>query len=93
MTATAIRRTYERHRTARETRLRPHGYRTWIRASMIDWSAAGASLSGPVDDIPLGPAVLAISPVDGTNDIQLSCEVIWQKEDKIGLKLLGPVSH
>ena len=60
---------------------------------MIDWSAAGASLSGPVDDVPLGPAVLAVSAVDGTNDIHLSCEIIWRKDDKVGLKLLGPVCH
>ncbi|WP_084331902.1 PilZ domain-containing protein [Hyphomonas adhaerens] len=93
MTATVFRRSFQRHHTARETRLRPKGYRTWIRTSMIDWSAAGASLSDPGYEIPLGLAVLAISPVDGTSDIQLSCEVIWQKEDKIGLKLLGPVSH
>nr|WP_321362391.1 PilZ domain-containing protein [uncultured Hyphomonas sp.] len=93
MTTTDFRRSFRRHQTARETRLRPKGYRTWIQTSMLDWSAAGASLSDPGYEIPLGEAVLAISPVDGTSDIQLSCEVIWKKEDKIGLKLLGPVNH
>ena len=93
MTAIAPRRSYQRHRTAHKTRLRPNGYGTWIRASMVDWSAAGVSLTGPVEDVPLGPAILAVSPVDGTDDIHLSCLVVWQKEDKVGLKLLGPVNH
>lgn len=93
MTALSPRRSYRRHSSARETRLRPKGFRTWIEASMIDWSAAGASLSGPVETVPLGPAVLAVSPVDGASEIHLSCEIIWRKEDKVGLKLLGPVSH
>ncbi|MEZ6002163.1 MAG: hypothetical protein R3C98_15505 [Hyphomonas sp.] len=60
---------------------------------MVDWSAAGASLAGPVENIPLGPAVLAISPVDGTSEIHLSCKIIWREAGKVGLKLLGPVSH
>ncbi len=60
---------------------------------MIDWSAAGASLSGPVETVPLGLAVLAVSPMDGTSEIHLSCEVIWREKGKVGLKLLGPVSH
>ncbi len=60
---------------------------------MVDWSAAGASLSGPVDKVPLGAAMLSVSPVDGTADIHLSCEVIWRQEGKIGLRLIGPVPH
>ena len=60
---------------------------------MIDWSAAGASLSGSVENVPLGPAILAVSPVDGTQDIHLSCEVVWRKADQVGLRLLGPVGH
>jgi len=87
------RRSYRRHSSSRETRLRPIGCSTWIEASMIDWSAAGASLSTPVEDVPLGPAILAVSAMDGESDIRLSCEVIWHKQDKVGLKLLGPVSH
>ncbi|WP_321489354.1 PilZ domain-containing protein [uncultured Hyphomonas sp.] len=93
MTVHVPRRNYRRHSSARDTRLRPKGYRTWIEASMIDWSAAGASLSGPVETVPLGLAVLAVSPMDGTSEIHLSCEVIWREKGKVGLKLLGPVSH
>lgn len=87
------RRSYRRHSTARDTRLRPIGYSTWIEASMINWSAAGASLCTLVENVPLGPAILAVSALDGQNDIRLSCEVIWHEEDRVGLKLLGPVGH
>jgi hypothetical protein len=59
---------------------------------MVDWSAAGVSLSGPVKEVPLGPATLAVSPVDGASDIHLSCEIIWRKQDKVGLRLLGPAN-
>lgn len=87
------RRTYQKHHTVRTTRLKANGQSTWIRTSMVDWSAAGASLSGPVDKVPLGAAMLSVSPVDGTADIHLSCEVIWRQEGKIGLRLIGPVPH
>ncbi|WP_081812967.1 PilZ domain-containing protein [Hyphomonas sp. GM-8P] len=86
MTALDPRRGYRRHRTIRSTRLRPNGYRTWIHAAMIDWSAAGASLSCPDNEVPLGPAILAVSPLGGTNDIQLACEVVWRRSGQLGLK-------
>ena len=86
MTTFDPRRSYCRHSTSRRTRLRPNGYRTWIHAAMIDWSAAGASLSCPNHEVPLGPAILAVSPMDGTNDIKLACEVVWRRSDQLGLK-------
>ena len=60
---------------------------------MIDWSAAGVSLSGPACDMPLGPATLAIPSSHGEDEIHLSCEIIWSNDGKIGLKLLGPASQ
>ena len=88
------RRSYRRHETVRPARLKPLGQNRWIRLSMIDWSAAGASLRGPAQTIPLGPAILEISARQhGDNDICLTCDVVWRDKDKVGLRLRGPVRH
>ena len=87
------RRSYRRHETIRPTRLKPWGQDRWIQLSMIDWSAAGASLSGPTETVPLGPAILEISARHGDDDIRLACDVIWREKDKVGLRLRGPVGH
>lgn len=89
----ASRRTYHRHTTARKSRLKPCGHTDWIPLSMVDWSAAGASLSGATEDIPLGPAILQVSGGRGRGEISLSCKVVWRARGKVGLRLLGPVCH
>ena len=87
------RRSYSRHTTARLTRLKPWGQKRWIQFSMIDWSAAGASLEGPADDVPLGPAIIEICSRGGRDDIHVACDVVWCGEGKVGLRLRGPIAH
>ena len=87
------RRSYSRHASARPTRLKPWGQTRWIRLSMTDWSAAGVSLAGPTDKVPLGPATLEVPDRQGKDDIRLACEVVWRTDGKLGLRLRGPVHH
>lgn len=87
------RRSYRRLATTRQSRLKPCGHADWIPLSMIDWSVAGASLSGATEDIPLGLATLQVSGRRGRGDINLSCKVVWRARGKVGLRLLGPVCH
>ena len=86
------RRFCRRYASIRAARLKPQGHEDWIPLSMIDWSAAGAGLSGATEQVELGPAVLQIPNRHGSEQIQLACEVIWRTEDKVGLLLRGPVS-
>ena len=86
-------RKFRRHATFRATRLKPSGQEGWIPLSMVNWSAAGASLSGDTDKIPLGPAEVLIRSGRNQDEIRLSCDVVWRVEGKVGLRLIGPADR
>ena len=86
-------RKFSRHATFRATRLKPEGQEKWIPLAMINWSAAGASLSGATDDIPLGPAEVLIRTGPNQDEIRLSCDVVWRIEGKVGVRLVGPADR
>lgn len=86
-------RKFSRHATFRATRLKPEGHDRWIPLSMINWSAAGASLLGDTNEIPLGPAEVLIRSGRNKDEIRLSCDVVWRIEGKVGVRLVGPADR
>lgn len=86
-------RKFRRHATLRATRLKPSGQEGWIPLSMVNWSAAGASLSGPTENIPLGPAEVLIKAGRNQDEIRLNCDVVWRIEGKVGVRLVRPADR
>jgi hypothetical protein len=56
---------------------------------MVDWSAAGAGLSGQLDQVRPGPAVVEITSVSDETEIRLACDIVWRADGKLGLKFRG----
>lgn len=87
------RRQCRRYPSRRPARLKPQGCKDWISLSMIDWSAAGAALSGVTDKVEIGPALLEVPSRYSAEQILLPCDVVWRTEQKVGLRLSRLVSR
>ena len=85
----ASRRSFHRHDTRRAIRLRPKGRADWISLYMVDWSAAGAGISGQIDQIETGPAEVVIENLNHESNIKLACNIVWREDGKLGLRFLG----
>jgi hypothetical protein len=83
------RRQFRRHDTKRAIRLKQKGQSAWISLHMVDWSAAGAGLSGPLDQVQPGPALVEIESISDESEIRLACDIVWREDGKLGLKFLG----
>jgi PilZ domain len=80
---------FRRHDTKRAIRLKQKGQSAWISLHMVDWSAAGAGLSGPLDQVQPGPALVEIESFSDESEIRLACDIVWREDGKLGLKFLG----
>jgi hypothetical protein len=85
----ATRRHFRRHDTKRAIRLKQKDHGTWLPLHMVDWSAGGAGLSGQMDQVRPGPAVVVIESLNNDSDIRLACDVVWRQDGKLGLKFCG----